>query len=699
MKKILLATAIISIFDFQFSITYAQTQDHNPVVLEVGGQQIMQSEFMHDFRLSAGSDFNKKNLSQAEKSKSLAEYAELYANFRAKLCDSKALGLDTASDLRLELAKYRHDLAAPYLIDSVMLMKILQEAYERNRYSLHVSHILIKVGPDAPPEDTLEAYNRALEYRQRILNGEDFTAVAIEEARRARPYDPVKPNEGELAYFSSFQMVYPFETAAYSLQPGEVSMPVRTRYGYHLIKLYDRVEMYGKTTLQHIWLRGNERQKTIGRMYENIMSGVPFENIALQSDDESTAHDGGYIRDAVLGQLPQEYVKVLSELQPGEVSHPFLTRYGWHIVKLVSKDTLPPFESMVPYYKQRMARDQRGDASRKSFAASAREKYGIVDFTVTPVKQQGKNKKKNQQPTEMMASLDEIVSLVNDSVFKAEWRFRDTTLVHDLRPLVEVPGKKYNAIDFARYIRKNQYRTLRCDMAYHVRNLYNDFLDSVSIAYADSQLEKEYPEFADLVDEYRRGLMIFDYNEKMIWTAAINDSVGFAAFYARESAKKSMQNPEDSIYFWRTRARVVVLTIADSAALDPAKAVKLMRKALDKNLSSSAMQEMLLDKVNRKKTSAAEPVTVVVDQVEQGRQSLLASDQWQRGVYTSSDGAKGYRVLVVQNIIEPCLKGQLEARGYYLSGWQNEYEQNLCKSLRAKYKVKIHYDALNQIRF
>ena len=201
------------------------------MVLEVGGHQILQSEFMHDFRLSAGSDFNKKNLSQAEKSKSLAEYAELYANFRAKLCDSKALGLDTASDLRLELAKYRHDLAAPYLIDSVMLMKILQEAYERNRYSLHVSHILIKVGPDAPPEDTLEAYNRALEYRQRILNGEDFTAVAIEEARRARPYDPVKPNEGELAYFSSFQMVYPFETAAYSLQPGEVSMPVRTRYG------------------------------------------------------------------------------------------------------------------------------------------------------------------------------------------------------------------------------------------------------------------------------------------------------------------------------------------------------------------------------------------------------------------------------------------------------------------------------------
>jgi len=694
MKKILLALAIFQLSTLGFQLS---AQNNDPVILEVGGQQIRQSEFMRDFRQSSGDKINKSGLSESEKSKTLNEYAELYANFRAKLCDARAMGLDTTKSLTLELAKYRRDLAAPYLIDSVMLDKILHEAYERNRYALHVSHILVRVTPDAPPEDTLEAYNRAMDYRQRILNGEDFTAVAIEEAQRVKPYDPIKPNEGELSYFSSFQMVYPFETAAYALQPGEVSMPVRTRYGYHIIKLYDRVELYGKVTLQHIWLRGNERQSSIGRMYDNIISGVPFENMALQSDDLSSASDGGYIRDAVLGQLPQEYVKVLGELQPGEVSRPFLTRYGWHLVKLVKKDTLPPFESMVPYYKQRMVRDQRGEASRKSFALSAREKYGIVDYTVTPVEQQGKKKKK--APVEMMASLDEVTSIVNDSVFKAEWRFRDTTVLHDLRPLVETPGRKYNAIDFARYIRKNQYKTPRCEMSYHVRNLYNDFLDSVSIAYADSQLEKEYPEFADLVDEYRRGLMIFDYNEKMIWTAAINDSAGFADFYARESAKKSMQNPDDSIYFWRTRARVVVLNVVDSLALDPSKAVKLMRKALDKNLTSSAMQAMLLEKVNRKKTSSADPVTVSVEQFEQGRQSLLASDQWQRGVYAAPDGAKGYRILVVQNIIEPCLKGQLEARGYYLSVWQNEYEQNLCKYLREKYKVKIHYDALHQIRY
>ena len=526
MKKILLAAAIISIFNFQFSISRAQS---DPVVLEVGGQQIRQSEFMRDFRQSVGDNATKSDLTQAEKNKAIVEYAELYANFRAKLLDAQAMGLDTSATLNTELANYRRDLAAPYLIDSTMLMNILREAYERNRYALHAAHILVKVAPDAPPEDTLEAYNHCLELRQRILDGTDFFTVAIEEAHRVDPHAPVKPNEGELAYFSSFSMVYPFETAAYALQPGEVSMPVRTRFGYHIIKLFDRVEMYGKVTLQHIWLRGNDRQHTIGRMYENIVNGSSFEMMARQSDDLSTANQGGYIYDAALGQLPQEYVKVLSELQEGEVSRPFLSRYGWHLVKLVKKDTLPPFEAMVPYYKQRMARDQRGEASRKSFAASARKKYGVVDCTTTPVKQQGKKKKNKKQPVVMMASLDEITSLVNDSIFRAEWRFRDTS-IHDLRPLVQVPGRDYNAVDFGRFIRKNQHKVRRCDIAYLVHDYFNEFLDSVTIDYADSQLEKEYPDFANLLDEYRRGLMIFDYNEKMIWTAAINDTAGFASF-------------------------------------------------------------------------------------------------------------------------------------------------------------------------
>ena len=235
-------------------------------------------------------------------------------------------------------------------------------------------------------------------------------------------------------------------------------------------------------------------------------------------------------------------------------------------------------------------------------------------------------------------------------------------------------------------------------MSYYAKLRYEDFLDSVSIAYADSQLEKENPEFAELVDEYRRGLMIFNYNEKMIWTKAIKDSVGFADFYARESAKKDINKPEDSIYFWRTRARVAVFNVGDSRCLDSDKAVKVLRKAMDKNLSSADIQDALLKKVDRKKCTEETPVSYDVELLEQNRQKLLTDDQWKTGIYVVHSG-KGYRLLMVQDILEPCLKGQMEARGYYLNGWQNEVEETLCKELRAKYRVKINHNVVDKIRF
>lgn len=694
MKKILLALAAFSIFNFQFSISFAQS---DPVVMEVGGRQFRQSEFMKEFSASVGDNLNRRHASEAEKREALKEYAELYANFQAKYLDALSQGQDTTAALAEELARYRKDLAAPYLIDSACLSSILKEAYERNHYVLHAAHILVHVNPDAAPEDTLEAYQRALELRQRVVNGENFADVAIGEVLRTNPKAKVQPNEGELNFFTVFDMVYPFENAVYALKEGEISMPVRTRYGYHIIKLLDRVEMYGKVTMQHIWFQGTKGRSRALAAYERLMEGTTFEMVARQSDDYTTAEKGGYLTDANMSQLPAEYVKKLSGMKEGDISKPFMTQYGWHIIRLVSKETLPPYETMEPYYKQRMTRDPRGTASRKSFATTSRKKYGVVDYTVTPIETKAKGKKKKtKEPVQMKATLDELVSQLNDSVFRGEWRVRDTAF-HDLRTLVSVGDKEYNVLDVVHFIRKNKRKERRCNLGYYARTRYEEFIDSIAIAYADSQLEKENPEFAALVEEYRRGLMIFNYNDQMIWTKAIRDSVGFAKFYARESVKKSMQRPEDSVYFWRTRARIVVLDVADSACLTPAKAVKIARKALDKNEGSASMRQALLKKVSKKACKAEEPVTYSVELVEQTRQNLLGDDQWQRGVYAVPHG-KGYRLLAVQEILAPCLKGQMEARGYYLNAWQNEVEETLCKELRNKYHVKINHDAINNIR-
>ena len=702
MKKILLAAAVLSFFTFHFSpfTLHAQTWPHNPVVIEVGGQKITQDEFMKDFMSTVGERLAAKpGVSEAEKRHALDEYVELYATFRAKLKDAYTLGFDTMPNLLEELKTYRDELAAPYLIDSTTLERILHEAYERNHHSLRAAHILIMVSPDASPEDTLKAYKHIMALRDRLMAGEDFFAVSSEEVHRTQPDAPIRPNEGDLGYFTAFDMVYPFENAAYALKVGEVSMPVRTRFGYHIIKLLDKVEMFGKCDIAHIWMSSSDslkRKIDIYDCYNRLLDGQDFSIVARQSDDRTTSNNGGLMPNATLNNLPPEYVDVAQYLNDGEFSKPFFTQYGWHIIKMVRRDTLPPYESMVPYYKQKMTRDQRGEESRKAFTHSCMKRYGIQDLTKTPAPQPKGKKRKKNEPVKMQASLQQLYDIVPVEATRNQWKYNDS-MVTDIHTILTLPGKSYTTLDLARYISTHQRggRPLKSD--YFVNMKYSDFIDSVVMLFVDGRLEEDNPELAAVVDEYRRGLMIFNYNNAMVWSKALHDTVGFADYYARESSTKRMDNPDDSVYFWKSRARVVSVSVADSACLAPAKAAKLLKKALKKSKGSMEMKEILTAAVD-KKCTAARPVSVAPDLVEQGRQNMLSADQWQKGVYLSPKG-KGYRAVVVEEILPPMLKGQMEARGYYMNGFQNEVERKHNATLHEKYNVKINYDVVKGIRY
>lgn len=696
MKKVLMTIAAVLLL----AGAGAQTWPNNPVVMEVGGQKIAKDEFMKDFMSSVGERLAAKpGVTEAEKRQTLDEYVELYATFRAKLKDAYALGFDTMPNLIEELKTYRDELAAPYLIDSATLERILHEAYDRNHYSLRAAHILIMVSPDASPEDTLKAYKRIMGLRDRIMGGEDFFAVSSEEVHRQQPEAPTRPNEGDLGYFTAFDMVYPFENAAYALKVGEVSMPVRTRFGYHIIKLLDKVEMFGKCDLAHIWLMGQDstmRKYEINDCYNRLVDGQDFAIVARQSDDRTTNGNGGLMPNATLNNIPPEYVDVAQHLKEGEFSKPFFTQYGWHIVKMVRRDTLPPYESMVPYYKQKMTRDQRGEESRKAFTLSSMKRYGIQDLTQTPVPQPKGKKRKKKEPVKMQASLQQLYDIVPVEATRNRWDYNDS-MVTDIHPILTMPGKSYTTLDLARYISTHQRGERPLKSEYFVNMKYSDFIDSVVMVYVDSRLEKDNPELAAVVEEYRHGLMIFNYNNAMVWRKALHDTAGFADFYARESSTKRMDNPDDSVYFWKTRARVVTVNVVDSACIAPAKAAKILKKALKKNKGSLEMKDMLTEAVG-KKCTAPRPVSVAPDLVEMGHQNLLSAGQWQKGVYLSPK-TKGYRAVVVEEVIPPMLKGQMEARGYYMNGFQNEVERKHNDMLSKKYNVKINYDVVKQISY
>lgn len=681
----------------------AQTTN-DPVIFEIGGKPIYKSQFMKDFLKSIGQDpAASPTACTYEKRKALEDYVQLYVNFQSKLADAYAMGLDTVSSLCDELGVYRKELAAPYLIDSATMQGLLREAYERNHYALHAAHILVPCPETATPADTLKAYNHAVELYQKALTM-DFYKLAQQEMydQRVKDQDPlvrekatqVNPYEGELGCFTVFDMVYPFETAAYSMKPGEVSGPVRSRYGYHIIKLFDRYEYFGKSQFAHIWIAEkdpNARGKAYAA-YKLLQEGEDFGLVARNnSDDNSTSKTGGVMPELACNQLPVEYVEVVAKkgLKVGEVSEPFHTRYGWHIVKLLKKDSMPDFESMVPYYKSRMTRGERSTKPQHIFVAQCKEKYNFVDYTKV------KASKKKKAP--YMASLEQVRSLITDTIFSGRFSY-DSNQITDMRPLFRIGDRQYNSRQFARYLRINKKIHRPCDLDVYLNERYMEFVDAKVLEYADSRLEQDNPEFGELINEYRHGLMIFAYNDKAVWSQSLKDSAGFKAFYDRVSPQHSYDDTNDAVYFWNHRARVAVVTIDDSACLKPSKAEKIVRKGVEKGWSLNSIKDALLDKVSKKKCTAEEPVTVELQLVEVGNQNLLTNNEWSKGIYPRST-EKGYRYLIVEQVLQPELKTLEEARGFYLDAYQNYLEAKNNAALREKYNVKIHQDVIDEITY
>lgn len=705
MKKRIFAALLLTTFAC-LAMAQNKASKTDRVIFEINGQPIMQSEFLREFKRSIGQSQDAPTTACTyEKRKKIEEYVDLFVNFRTKLVDAHALGMDTSAALLHELRGYRNELAAPYLIDSVSMQRLLEQAYERNHYALHAGHILIKLKKTATPADTLEAYKKAMKVYERAVAGEDFFALAREVSEDQSARDIVDPdskavankgNSGDLGFFSVFNMVYPFESAAYALQVGQISMPVRSNFGYHIIKLIDKVPYYGKSSLQHIWISGDtpKAEGKIREAYRQLQSGENFGVVARNySDDRGSSANGGLLPDMAMDQVPADYLARIARMAVDEYSEPFWTEFGWHIIKVVKKETIPSFEEMVPYYKQRMTRDQRSSVPQNIFIEHAKAKYNFQDYTVMLQTIKPPKGTKGKAQAKPMATLDEVVAAMTDSVFRKRWHYADS-MITDLRPLFSIGDRKFDARDLLKYIEQVQRVERNYDFAVYVGNQYKAFVDQEVLAYADSRLEQDNPDFNALMNEYRNGLLIFSYNDKMVWSRAITDTAGLEQFYEESSVKHSLDNPDDAPYFWNVRARATIVTVADSAALAPAKARKLVQQSVSKRTSNGTLRSSLLSKV-AKGSKAENVVDVRTETLEMDKQQVLTSGEWRKGIY-EHPSAKGYSIIVVEQIYEPELKTLQEARGYYINDYQDALEKRLVERLRKQYNVKIHQDVVDE---
>jgi len=478
----------------------------NELFLTVGNRKISADEFE---RLYA------KNFSISSTEKqSIDDYYKLFLNFELKVTAAIDAGLDTLKSFNQELKTYRDQLAKSYLTDNETLDKLIHEAYDRMRTEVNISHIMVMIPQNATPADTLKAFQKISDIRKRLLAGEPFDKLARELSE-----DPsAKSNNGNLGYFSAFRMVYSFENGAYNTKIGEISIPVRSQYGYHLIKALGTRPSPGEIKVAHIMVavpqdapenKWNEAKDKIDKISERVSKGEDFGALARElSDDQNSGRNNGELPLFGSGQMVPEFEAPAFALKnPGDVSLPVKTSFGWHIIKLIEKQGVKPFEQIKNELKTKVMRDERIAIINNSFFIKLKKEYKYKEFS------------KN---IACFYTLD-------STIYSGKFNFKSECKLNN--PVLKIENKEFSCNDFLLFLKTNQPPAKNTLVINYIDQSFKRFEEKTFVSFEDMNLEKKYPDFHNLVGEYHDGILLFNIMEQEVWGKASKDSSGLANYY------------------------------------------------------------------------------------------------------------------------------------------------------------------------
>ena len=607
--------------------------------------------------------YNKNlDLVKDESQKDLSQYLELFIGYKLKINKANKLGLQNGEAYKSELATYRTQLSKNYLSDSKVTKELVEEGYQRSLKEIKASHILLMVDENAAPEDTLKAYNKMIDIRNRALKGDDFGSLAAEFSQ-----DPsAKDNKGDLGFFSSFRMVYAFESAAFKTPVGKISNPIRTRFGYHIIKVVDSRDNRGEVTVAHIMLlnpkedKAEEKdkiKKNIDDIYQKLQQGESFESLAKQfSDDKSSSSKGGVLARFGSGQLSSEEFEntAFSLTAEKPLSTPFQTKFGWHIVKLIEKHPMRSFDEMKVELENRVSKDDRSRLITNSLNEKLRKKYVV------------------KRDDKLYAALSK--SVTND-FYENKWEVPADTKAFD-KKLFAINDKIISGTTFLIYLKTQQKAGLTLKpISKLVDSFYQKFLDEQLTTYYTDHLETEFPDFSNVMDEYRDGLLLFDLMEKEIWERSKTDTLGLKNFY--ESQKNNYQ--------WKNRLDVI---IASSTNMD---VIKKAQKLLKQKVAPEKIKEQL----NSKDKVA---VMTNVGVFEEGNDALPKNLKQEVGVSEILKDGDYYFVTMVNKILPAGPKSLDECKGKVINDYQQYLEQNWVNELKKEFTIKTYPEVFEKVK-
>ncbi|MCB0578476.1 MAG: peptidylprolyl isomerase [Phaeodactylibacter sp.] len=627
--------------------SWAQKDD--PVLFTVEDTPVHQSEFVYIYTKTNG-----KNATFSRES--LEEYLDLYIKFKLKVQKAKEMKLDTIPQLMNELAGYRRQLADSYLIDKEVTEKLLREAYEHSKQDVDISHVLISVPVNPDPKDTLALYKEALAVKERLKKG-DFATVAKEVSADKSAQN----NGGHIGYITALfpNGFYELEKAAYSLPLNQLSDPIRTAAGYHILKVHNRRPARGELEAAHILLRTQDKDPVavkarIDSVYQALQGGASFEELAKKlSEDGRTAAQGGYIGFFGINKYSPSFEDAAFALEEdGAFTRPVETNVGWHIIRRISRRGIQPYNIEKSRLENKVKRDNRFQEA----------KLAMVE-----------NIKKDGNLKEYPKVLEEFTASLTDTFLTFRWRAPE----EGGEALLFQYGDDYKVTlaDFAGYLERATRKRMRggndVNIPALVDELYRDFVNESAMAYEEQNLEKKYPDFKALMREYEEGILLFEATKMEVWDKASQDSAGLAEFYKLIEGK----------YRWEERAVTSIYKLDDR-----------YKDRLDEVRAFAATHTP--DEVMEKFKDNDPPMLRHESKtLEHSVYPEFKSMEWKAGAMSQSEPdprSHHIKFIKIEELLPAGMKTLDEARGYIVADYQDYLESKWVEQLREAYNVKVN---------
>jgi len=621
------------------------------ILMTVGDTDVSVGEFKYIYEKNNGKT---ADYSQA----SLDEYLELYGKFKLKVAKAKEMQLDTIKALQTELAGYRSQLANSYLTDKEVMGRLIDEMYERQQEDVRLSHILIKVRERDPNKKKEEAIKKLLNIKQQLREGKSFAALAKEYSQDTNS----KSRGGDMGYVTASlpNGFYNLENVMYGLDVNEVSEPIQTKLGYHLVKITDKRPARGTIEVAHIFKKLNKKdrsgqnaiKKTMDSIYNALQGGADFGTLANQySDDKTTKTKGGKLPSFGISTYDSKFEDAAFALKrTGDYTKPVLTSVGYHIIKKINKPGLPTKEELKFKFKGKAKKTDRYTDALAS----------MIDRI-----------KETSQFRERRNVLDKFTAGLAPEFYTYKWIPRKEIGEEVLFSFGD--ANKQSIYDFAKYAKKKTRLRGQFDqdkpLPEGVEVIYQEFIKEKAYEYAQANLENKYPEFKSLMREYEEGILLFEATKINVWDKANTDTVGLYNFYEQNKSK----------YIFEQQATIGEYIVKTTDE----KQIKKIMKCAKRHNAEKTMKRFNKDGV--------EMVEYTESKVEPGSKELIGLEFKKKSIskpiIDTKNGLSLFKKVV--KIEESRRKSLAEARGYVVADYQDQLEQKWVNQLKKQYPIKV----------